>query len=123
MFLLTFTEIARILIIQRTLTHEQQGEDLRKTTNHIIIILNLLVNDLLLSVVLPCIVAVNIFKEIPELRTTASTVSPQTNSPFYTASQRNLVPRRDWQIWPGLQPVKRLSVRSRYRPELAEVQC
>ena len=122
MFLLTFTEIARILILQRTLTHEEQGEDLRKTTNKIIIILNLLVNDLLLSVAMPCIVSVNIYNEIPELRNTAGAVSPQANSSFYTVSQRNLVPRRDIQICPIPQPV-RLAVRPTYRPELPEVQC
>ena len=122
MILLTFTEIARILIVQRTLTHEDQGEDLRKTTNKIIIILNLLVNDLLLSVAMPCLVAVNIYNEIPELRNTAGAVRPQTNSSFYTVSQRNLVPRRDCQSWPNPQP-EGLAVRPRYQPELPEVQC
>ena len=122
MFLLTFTEIARILIVQQTLEHEEQGEHLRKTTKNIIIILNLLVNDLLISVILPSIVAGNIFIEIPELRNTICSVSPQTNSSFYTKRQGNLVPRRDLQIYPDQQPARQV-VRPRYCSQLPEVQC
>ena len=121
MFLLTVTEIARILIVQRTLTHEEQGEDLRKNAKNIIIILNLLVNDLLISVILPCIVAANIFDEIPELRKSPSAVRPQTNSSFYTTRPGKLVPRREAQIYPDPQP--KYVVRPRLCSQLPEVEC
>ena len=126
MFLLTFTEIARILILQRTLAHEEQGEgeeDLRKTSNNIIIILNLLVNDLLLGVVMPCLLAARILKEIPELRNTARAVSPRTDSSFYTDKPGNLVPRRDFHVSPNVQPERLKVVMPAYCPQLPEVQC
>ena len=122
MVLLTVTEIARILVVQQTLAHEEQGEDLRKTTKNIIIVLNLLVSDLLISVILPCIVATNIYNEIPELRNTTSSVGPQTISCFYTRKPRQLVPRRDVQIYPDLQPV-RYVVKPRCCSQLPEVEC
>ena len=122
MFLLTFTELARILILQRTLTHEEQGEDLRNTANNIIVILNLLVNDLLIGVLLPGIVSANMLREIPELRNTANAVSPQASSSFYAIGPRNLLPRRDVQISGETQPV-RIVVRPRCCSELPEVEC
>ena len=122
MFLLTVTEIARILIVQRTLTHEEQGEHLRKNAKNIIIIFNLLVNDLLISVILPCIVAANIFNEIPELRKSPSAVRPQANSSFYTTRPGKLVPRRETQIYPDPQPEKYV-VRPRFCSQLPEVEC
>ena len=122
MFLLTVTEIARILIVQRTLAHEEQGEHLRKNVKNIIIILNLLVNDLLISVILPCIVAANIFNEIPELRKSPSAVRPQANSSFYTRRPGTLVPRGEAHIYPDPQPVRHF-VRPRLCSELPEVEC
>ena len=93
MFVVTLMELTRIVIAQYALTNqERRGADFRTTIYVINIILNLLVNDILIGVILPCKVLYNMVEEIPEL---TSVIEPIDS--FYVRPVE-LTPRRDVKI-------------------------
>ena len=88
MFLLTLTELSRVMILQYSLTYEEAEHQKRRITNIIIIILNIVINDLVLGVFLPCKVIFNLVRDIPD-RSDQTTMAS-----FYTRAPRDLVGRR-----------------------------
>ena len=87
MFLLTLTELSRVMILQYYLTYEEAEHQRRRITNILIIILNIVTNDLVLGVFLPCKVISNLVRDMPDR-------SHQTLASFYTRPPRDLVGRR-----------------------------
>ena len=121
MFLVTFMEVIRTLVVQYALTNEDQGEELKKTAYNLILILNLIINDLVLGVILPCIVISNINTEIPESSNGNNAISPESNS-FYTRSIE-VTPRRDFEILQSPQDGPRnVLTNPRNCPQLPEVE-
>ena len=102
-------ELTRIVIAQYALTnHEKRGADFRTTISVINIILNLLVNDILIGVIIPCKVFYNMVEEVPEL---TSVIEPIDS--FYVRPLE-LTPRRDVEMFEIEQPRPRQERKRHY---------
>lgn len=89
MIVVSLMELTRIELIYYALNNQEKGADFRKTIYIINVVLNLLVNDILIGVILPCKVVYNMFEEMP--------VSKSPIDSFY-ARPRAPIPRRDVEI-------------------------
>ena len=101
MLLLTLTELSRVMILQYSLTYQETEHQRKRITNILIIILNIVTNDLVLGVFLPCKVISNLVRDMPDR-------SPRTEASFYTRAPRFLVGRRVAETRPGGMVTSRL---------------
>ena len=107
MLLLTLTELIRVMIIQHSLTYEETDYQQRKTIHILLIVINVIINDLVLGVFLPCKVVSNLLGDMPER-------SDQSEALFYPRVPRDLTPRREVETLPS--PESRRGVIVNRRP-------
>ena len=89
MLLLTMIELIRVMIIQYSLTYEETDYQKRKAIHILLIVLDVIINDLVLGVFLPCKVISNLVRDMPER-------SDQSERSFYTSGAGGVVmPRRE----------------------------